>query len=223
MSLSFPNLVLPSAGLGWAFAKRSKYSTIVQTPQSMRRPAVATLQKGVIYELELSFNGLCNQGTTFSDDAAYIQEFYEANRGGYGWFTFDPSQYNLSKMSVTQDSTKLSNGFFGTGDGVTTAFPLWRSTSALGSGLVTLCEMIQNVTLLAGVYQGGTLVASSGYTLSSFPAVVTFTAAPPNGVALTWSGNYSYLCRFSEDTLDMDELLYQLWELKSLKLETVNL
>jgi len=69
MSLSFPNLVLPNAGLGWNFAKRSKFSTIVQTPQSMRHPASATLQTSVIYELELTFNGLCNVGTSYADDA----------------------------------------------------------------------------------------------------------------------------------------------------------
>ena len=223
MSLSFPNLVLPSAGLGWNFARRSKYSTIVQTPQSMRRPAPATLQKGVIYELELSFNGLANVGSTYSDDAAYIQEFYEACRGGYGYFTFDPSQYDLANMSLVSDTTKLSNGFFAIADGVTTAFPLWRSTSALGGGLVTYCEMIQLVTAMTGVYSNGALVPSANYTLTNFPSVVTFTTPPANGQVLTWAGSYAYLCKFAEDVLDMNELLYQLWELGSLKLQTVNL
>jgi|GEM_PF-6547888 len=223
MSLSFPNLVLPSAGLGWNFAKRSQFSTILQMPQSQRRPASATLQAGVVYELELTFNGLANVGTSYSDDAAYLQEFYEANRGGYGYFTFDPSQYHLANMSVVEDTTKLSNGFFGIGDGVTTVFPLWRSTSAFGGGNVTLCEMIQNVTLMGGVYNNGALVASSGYTLSNFPAEITFDAAPASGAVLSWAGDYSYLCRFADDVLDMNELLYQLWELSSLKLQTVNL
>lgn len=222
MGASFPNLVLPVC-LTWNFAKRSKFSTIVQTPQSMRHPASATLQKSVIYELELAYEFLKNDGLTYDDDVAYIVEFYEACRGGYGWFTFDPSQYKLANMSVVADTTKLSNGFFGTGDGVTTTFPLWRSTSALGGGLTTPCEMIQNVTLLGGVYQNGVLLAPSGYTLANFPAQVTFTTAPGAGVVLSWAGNYSYLCRFSEDLLDMDELVYQLWELKSLKLDTINL
>ena len=68
----------------------------------MRHPASATLQTSVIYELELSFNGLCNQGTAYADDAQYLQDFYEACRGGYGWFLFDPSQYSLANMSVAQ-------------------------------------------------------------------------------------------------------------------------
>jgi hypothetical protein len=233
MSLSFPNLVLPSAGLGWQFAKRSKYSTTVQTPKSMRHPASATLQTSVIYELELSFNGLCNQGTAYADDAQYIQDFYEACRGGYGWFLFDPSQYSLANMSVAQvpatGAIPQCNGFFAVGDGVTTSFPLWRSGIPFGATTLTLLELIQNITLLVGIYANGTVVSGSAYTVASLTAPpqggawVTFNTAPAAGVVLSWAGNYSYLCKFDEDLLDMNELLYQLWELESLKLETINL
>lgn len=222
MSLSFPNLALPTC-VAWDFAKRSKYSTILQTPQSQRHPAAATLQKGVIYELELSYEFLKNKGLTYSDDMAYIEDFFEACRGGYGWFTFDPSQLNLCSMSVVEDPTKLRNGFFGIGDGSTKTFPLWRSTSALGNSTATCCELIQKVTLLGGVYQNGVVIPSAGYSLANFPAQITFTAAPPTGTVLTWAGTYSYLCKFSEDLLDLNEFLYQFWELKSLKLDTINL
>ncbi len=233
MSLSFPNLVLPSAGLGWNFARRSKFSTIVQTPQSMHHPAVATLQKGVIYELELAFNGVANQGTTYADDAQYIQDFFEANRGGYGWFLFDPSQYHLANMTVAQipatGAYPQRNGYFATGDGATTSFPLWRSGTALSATTLTRLELIQNVTLLTGIYSNGVAVPTADYTVTSLGAPpqggawVTFTTAPASGVILSWAGNYSYLCRFGDDVLDMTELLYQLWDLKSLKLETINL
>jgi hypothetical protein len=222
MSLSFPNFVLPTC-VAWNFVKRSQFSTIVQRPQTMRRPASATMQQSVIYELEMTFEFLKNKGLSYDDDMAYVQCFYEACRGAFGWFTFDPSQYKLDVMSVVQDTTKLRNGFFAIGDGVTTTFPLWRSTSALGGGNVTLCELIQNVTLLGGIYMNGSLVPPTGYTLSNFPAQVAFTAPPPPGVSLVWGGNYSYLCKFAEDTLEPEEFAYQFWELKSLKLETINL
>ena len=228
MTLTFPNLALPSC-VGWNFAKRSKFSTTLQTPQSMRHPASATLQASVIYELELSYEFLKNKGITYADDVAYLQAFYEACRGGFGWFTFDPSQYSLDTMAVVQDTTKLRNGFFAVGDGVTTSFPLWRSTSALGSGTVTPVELIQNVTLLAGIYSNGGLVFRAAYTQTNLGAPpqggawVTFNTAPALGTVLSWAGNYSYLCRFAEDLLDLNEFMYQLWELKSLKLETINL
>lgn len=228
MSLSFPNLVLPTC-VGWNFAKRSKFSTILQTPQSMRHPASATLQSSVIYELELTYEFLKNGPNTFTDDPSYLQSFFEACRGSYGWFTFDPSVNNLDTMSVVEGSTANRNGFFAIGDGVTKSFPLWRSTGVFGGGLVTQCELIQNVTSLVGIFSGVTLITPSAYTLANLGAPpqggawVTFTTAPTDGAVLSWAGNYSYLCRFSEDLLDMNEFMYQLWELKSLKLETINL
>lgn len=228
MSLTFPNLVLPTC-VGWDFAKRSKFSTILQTPQSMRHPAASTLQTGVIYELELTYEFLKVGANSFAGDVSYLQSFYEACKGAYGWFTFDPSVNNLDTMSVVQGSTANRNGFFAIGDGVTTAFQLWRSSGVLGGAIATKCELIQNVTSLAGIYNGINLVSPSSYTLSNLGAPpqggawVTFATPPAAGSVLSWAGNYSYLCHFSEDTLDMNEFMYQLWELKSLKLETINL
>lgn len=220
MSLSFPSLVLPK-GLGWNFIKAPKFMTEDQIPQSLRHPASYSLQQSVLYDLELNFNYLKNRGVTFTDDANYLMNFYEACRGRLQWFTLDPNQFNLAAMSVTQDYSQLVNGFSGLTDGVTTAFPLWRSTTALGAGNVTLCEAIQNVTGLYGVYLNGVLQSTSAYTLTNFPATITFTSAPAASLNLAWAGTYSYLCRFAADVLSFNEFMYQLWELKSCKLETV--
>lgn len=220
MSLSFPTLSLPTC-LTWNYGKHSKYQTTTNYPQSLRHPASSTLQKSVIYELELTYDFLGNAGRTYSDDLAYVQEFYEGCRGSYGWFLFNPSQYKLEPMVITSDVTKLRNGYFGTGDGSTTVFPLWRSTSALGLSTPTPCELIQQVTNLGGIYVNGTLLAGSQYTLSNLPAQIAFATPPASGAVLSWAGNYAYLCKFSEDVLEIDEFMYQLWELKSLKLETI--
>ncbi len=228
MSLSFPNLVLPN-NAGWSYTHRSLFSTILQRAKSQRHPASATLQQSVVYGIDLTYEFLANAGLSYADDMAYVQGFYEACKGGFGWFTWDPSVLGsaagkLYNMSVAQVPTAapypLRNGFFAVADGVTKTFPLWRSTSVFGSGTLQQLEMIQNVTLLGGIYENGVLI-SSGYTLANFPAQITFTAAPPLGTVLSWAGNYSYLCRFAEDTLELEEFMYQLWELKSLKLETI--
>lgn len=232
MPLSFPSLALPAC-VAWNFAKRSKFSSTRQTPQSMRHPAAATLQTGVIYELELAYEFLKNVGRSYADDMQYVQDFYEGCRGGYGWFTFDPSQLSLTNMSVAQVPASggypQRNGFFAVGDGVTTAFQLWRSGISFGATTLTPLEMIQNVTLLGGIYANGVVVPGANYALTNLGAPpqggawVTFTTAPASGAVLSWSGNYSYLCRFADDVLDVNEFMYQFWELKSLKLETVNL
>jgi hypothetical protein len=219
--MSYPILTLP-IGLSFEYKKTAKFNNIKQTPQSGRHPAVATLQQGTLFDFDLNWNYLKNNGVTTSDDQQYLQEFYEAIGGGFQLFLFDPSQNNLENLSVTQDYTQLKSGFFGVADGAST-FPLWRATSALGGGSVTLVERIQNVSAMAGVYINGSLVPSSEYTLTNFPSAVTFTTPPAIGATLAWAGSYNYLCQFGEDTVDFEGFMFQLWELKSLRLESVNL
>jgi hypothetical protein len=220
--VSYPILTLPK-GLGWNFKTSQLFTTTRQKPQSGRGPVAATLQQGVLYEFELVCNYLKVAGVTTANDFAYLKNFYEAMRGAWGRFVFDPSQANLSNLTLSADYTQLENGFSGIGDGVTTVFPLWRSTSALGGGNVTLLERIQNVSTLIGVYVNNVLQSSGAYTLTNFPASITFTTAPATGYPVCWSGNYNYLCSFAEDTNDLNEFMWQLYELKSLRLETVNL
>jgi hypothetical protein len=122
-------------------------------------------------------------------------------------------------MSVSGTVTSQRNGFIGYGDGSTTVFPLWRSTTALGASTVTRLELIQYVTQMNAVYFNGE--ATTGYTLSNYPAEITFTSAPLSGEVISWDGSYAYLCHFAEDSVDFNEFMYDLWELKSLKMETV--
>jgi hypothetical protein len=220
--MSYPLITLPK-GVTFKYTKTPKFNNIKQTPQSGRHPAAATLQQGTLFDFDINWNYLKNNGVTTSNDQQYLQEFYEAIGGGFQFFSFDPSQYNLENLTVTHDFTQLKNGFFGTGNGVQTVFPLWRSTSALGGGNVNLLERIQNVTSMAGIYVNGTLISSGLYTLANFPATVTFTTAPAVNATLAWAGSYNYLCQFAEDTQDFDEFMFQLWSLKSLKLESVAL
>ena len=220
--MSYPILTLPK-GVTFKYMKSPKFNNIKQTPQSGRHPAAATLQQGTIFEFDINWNYLKNNGVTTSDDQQYLQEFFEAIGGGFQFFQFNPSTYNLENLTVTQDFTQLKNGFFGIGDGVSTIFPLWRSTSALGGGNVNLIERIQNITALGGIYVNGSLLPGADYSLANYPSVVTFTSAPAAAATLAWAGSYDYLCQFAEDMADFEEFMFQLWKLNSLKLESVNL
>lgn len=216
MSFVPPLIALPK-GLGWSYTLSPKFSTISQVPQSGRHPAQATLQESTIFELELTFDYLQLAGYQ------YLKEFYEAMRGSYGFFLFDPSQFDLDTLAVTEDITQPSNGFIGQGDGTTKVFAMWRSSSVLGGGTVTQLERIQNITLLTGVFLNGVLQATSSYTQANLPSQITFTTAPAAGANISWAGNYSYLVHFSEDTADFEEFMFQIYKMKSLKLETINL
>jgi hypothetical protein len=76
-----------------------------------------------------------------------------------------------------------------TGDGTSTIFQLARP---IGQAV----DVLQQVTGVH-VFVAGTEVAAT----VSDSGVVTFAAAPANGAVLTWSGNFRYLCQFTEDTL----------------------
>jgi hypothetical protein len=219
---AYPTLILPQ-GITWKYKKSPKFNVIRQDAHSARHPAVATLQYGVIYEFELNWSYLKVKGVTTQNDIRYMQEFYEAMRGSYGLFTFDPGSRNLDDMLVFGDTTQLSNGGSGKTDGVNTTFQLWRSTNIMGGGIYTLCERIQNVTGLYGVTLAGAVQPTNTYVLENFPAQIQFNHVPPAGQDLSWWGTYSYLCQFADDTQDFDEFLYQLWNLDSLKLESIQL
>lgn len=385
--MSYPLITIP-AGVSWDYNVSPKFSTIMQTPQSGRHPATATLQDSTIFDIELTFDYLTE--TSYQ----YLKSFYEAMRGSYGWFLFDPSQLNLATTALTNDLTQLNNGFSGVvpamnyltystdmtqlpwnkafsgttgptyqnpatgpngipnsaqfwswpavpntgGDysalvqsvttglptvlgntftfsvwlytspsaatfdvkisnagntegnttvvtmtpgvwtqvsvshtftGSTTGlevwilypnnspainfigiynpqleaggmvgpaclttttptlgqtvFPLWRSSAVFNAETVTLLERIQNVTSFVSLYLNGSVVSGSLYTQTNFPAEATFHFPPSAGLNLSWSGNYCYLVHFSDDTADFNEFMYQLYKLKTLKMETVNL
>ena len=219
--MSYPSIILP-LGLNFEYKKTPKFNNIKQTPQSGRHPAVATLQSGTLFEFEVNFNYLKQNGVTTANDLQYVQEFYEAMGGGFQLFEFDPMTYNLEDTTVTHDYTQLKSGFFGLADGVNTVYPLWRSTNVFGGGIATLVERIQIVTAVTGVYVNN--VPVSGYTITdTAPATITFSSPPTAGATMAWEGRYAYLCQFAEDTQDFEEFSFQLWQLKSLRLESVNL
>jgi Conserved hypothetical protein 2217 (DUF2460) len=64
-------------------------------------------------------------------------------------------------------------------------------------------------------FAGGSADASGG--------VVAVAPAPGDGVDLTWTGSYRWLCRFPEDTLAVNEFMFQLYELKQFKFGTIRL
>lgn len=225
--MTYSPIILPN-GVSWSYRKTPKFQTTVQTPRSGRGQVRYTAQVSPIWEWELTWNYLkeagitSGRGLTTANDFSWLQDFYLSQQGAFGAFVFDPSQYNFERLSVTGDTTQLNNGFFATGDGSTTVFNLWRS-STLASGIISRLEMIQNVSLLTGIYSNGTLVSPSAYTLTNFPATVTFTSAPASGTVLSWAGSFNYLAHFADDSIDVEEFMYQLWSLKSLKLELVQL
>ena len=59
--------------------------------------------------------------------------------------------------------------------------------------------------------------------MSQYPLQVTFTSAPAAGQALSWSGNFAYVAKFAEDSMDFNQFMQNLWDLQSCKIEQVPL
>jgi hypothetical protein len=53
--------------------------------------------------------------------------------------------------------------------------------------------------------------------------IVTISSAPAVSTALTWTGAYTWLCRFDADTLDFSNFMYLFWELKKCSFTTIRL
>ena len=100
----------------------------------------------------------------------------------------------------------------GTGDGTRTQWQLVRSFGGHAEPVLGIAELPQ-VSVAGAVQNSGVTVSSEG--------LVSFTAAPPVGALLTWSGNFYWRCRFLKDGADFSEFLSRWHELRGLSFTTI--
>jgi uncharacterized protein (TIGR02217 family) len=154
-----------------------------------------------IYTYSLTYEVL-RQGAAFLEWQALFG-FYNARGGAFDSFLLDdPNDDTVTAMN------------FGTGDGVTTTFQLGRSLGGF-------FEPIYNTHSTPLIYKGGVLqTVVTDYTISS-SGLVTFVVAPAAAAALTWTGTYYWRVRFSDDSIDFENIMYQFWAAKKVDLVTV--
>jgi len=196
-SAIFP--VLP--GLQFDVVKQPMFNTKIQRSVNGKEYRAAFMQYP-LYTFTFAYD-LLRTAASFSE----LQElvgFFNARQGSYDNFLFlDPV-----------DST-VSSQQFGTGDGNTTTFQLARTYGYAG---FTADDVVQNPGTNA-VYDNGNAVTygagAGNYTMGS-TGIVTFGTAPVAGHTLTWTGSFYYRCRFVEDTLDFNNFMSGMWDLKQL-------
>ena len=106
---------------------------------------------------------------------------------------------------LDRNDFSVTGNQFGTGDGTTTSFQAMRTTTIGG---LSFAEPVRGFNGAPTVYVNGT--ATTAFTVNAL-GVITFTSAPAVGAALTWSGQFFYLCRFVNDTLDLKQMMKGLW------------
>jgi hypothetical protein len=221
---------------------------VTQNPVSNARPVSFSVSTLPSWAWDLNWEFLRDQGlwpetgsmasgvnssSLLKPDLFALQDFYLAMNGANGRFVYDPAAnvIPLEDTYVTETiAGTLVNGYSGTTDGVSFVFQLYRTSKVTGTLVpVEAIDALSAMSMGIGspnpfaLYLNGTLVNPSLYALSQYPLQVTFTTAPAAGQALCWSGNFAYVTKFAEDSLDFNQFVQNLYELQSCKIEQVPL
>lgn len=125
-------------------------------------------------------------------------------RGNVFLFT-DPDDYTVTGQSL------------GTGDGATVAFQLQRTLGGFA-------EPILAPNTVSAVKVSSVALGSSQWSVSSYgssaPGIVTLSTAPASSAPVTADFTYYFPCRFSDDKMDFNKFMYQMWEAKKVTFYT---
>jgi uncharacterized protein (TIGR02217 family) len=197
------NAIFPQfSGLKMERTKTPEWKTAIH--QSVNgKESRAAFMSYPLWNFQLSYEVL-------RSDMAYNEinqliSFFNERQGSYDTFLYNDPYDNA-----------VTNQVFGVGNGSALSFQLVRNQ-------YNYIEPIQNVQGTPTIKKNGTtLIVASDYTISSI-GVVTFTVAPLLGDVLTWTGQFYFRVRFTEDTQDYDQFMYNLWEMKKISLRSIKL
>ena len=192
---SFPTLQT----LAWSAHVRPRFASAIAehvSGRESRRPARAQ----ALYDVELTYDVLR------ADARAELQSiagFYAGASGQGGAFWVSPPGLAFATGQP-----------LGTGDGVTTLFPLKRSIGGYG-------EPVQATSGISAVYLDGVAESVSWSVSAGFYPAIVFTAPPAAGVSVKADFSILWLCRFATDVADYENFMALLWRWQSVKLQTV--
>lgn len=194
-SAVFPTFV----GLKWSSKKTPGFSTKMQKSIGGKELRAAFYSYPE-WSFELSYE-LLRDGQGFTELKDLVG-FFLARQGSFDSFYYrEPSD------------NSVTNQVFGVGDGVKSSFQLVRTYG----GYV---EPIFALNGSPSIYDNGSLVSPSLYTITN--GVVTLTSgAYASGRTLTWTGQFYYVVRFKQDTLQFGQFLKDLWDAQRVELVSV--
>jgi uncharacterized protein (TIGR02217 family) len=204
------NLVFPVLrGLGWSVFRRPTFEGVtVKRSRNAKRTSVI-YQTSPVWDYELTYpdylNDVAPNGANPYTDKKTIEGFYLLAGGPWDtWLFQDP-----------EDNTYTAQTMIGTADGVNKVFQVARLWGGFN-------EPIQNINAGTLVVKdnGVTKTLTTDYTVSS-TGVVTFVVAPIAGHAITADFAFKFRCEFMDNNLNMEEFMYQLWTLDSVKFRTI--
>jgi hypothetical protein len=206
----FSSLLAPAgnfpilAGMGWPRHKKPNLNTIVAQHPSARDVRVP-LWTYPLWDFEVLFNGLDGQspgrGAMGSKSFQTLFNFFMSLGGQWAQFLYvDPDDFDAVGQPL------------GIGDGATTNFVMTHTIGAL-------IEPVGWATSVSAVYLNGTALGS-GYRIVT-PNTLALTSAPGVGVAVTADFLYAFVCRLTDDSVDFEQFMSNIWSVKSLKFRSV--
>ena len=191
MALStFP--LLPT--LGWPEKRAPQFQTARLQSMSGKR---TTLPQQTIprWSWGLSYGGL--RSAAFGNGAVYSEL-----ETLLGFFNLRSADGMCFLYSDSEDSIATAQAF-GTGDGVSIQFQLYRSYGGFAEPIYapTFTDL-----KVAGTPQ------TPGVDYLESLGLITFAVAPPLGASLTWDGTFQFLCRFDQDSFPLNRVMVGLYE-----------
>jgi hypothetical protein len=226
---NFPQL----RGLGWPVNKKPYFSTIQSKSvggQEVRIPNYPY----PLEEFELPINHL-HANSQLAPNLADFQQlwaFYVAGLGPWDSFLYWDQTDNFTVTNALYESLGTIGGLpagygwnvIGTGDGVTTAFQLYRN---LGGALQPVFA-VNGITAslnppitspFVKVYDNNSPVIG-GWTVSA-AGMLTFSSPPAAGHSIAADFGYFKRCVFADDNLSFENFMSSLLRVKSVRLRQV--
>jgi uncharacterized protein (TIGR02217 family) len=205
MTAIFP--VLP--GLAWSVTKAPRFATRIQRAVNGRELRILD-QPYPIWTWTLTYSllrdkwdarGAGGLGAGY-DELRTMAGFFLQQQGAFQPFLFDdPTDDTVTAQPI------------GTGNSSASVFQLVRSMG--GSA-----EPMTAPNTVSTIYFDGVRQAAAGYAVDPASGLVTFTTPPPAGQLITADFTYRFRVRFSDDTAEFENFMYQLWQLKQIKLQS---
>jgi uncharacterized protein (TIGR02217 family) len=184
-------------GLAFPVDRKPASATVLQKTSSGKKSALQ-LYTFPEYQYTLDIEVL-RQFASFTEWATFVG-FVNSLQGQGNVFYFDDP-----------DDDSVADQATGTGDGTTTAFQLVRTIGGFA-------EPIQSINGTPTIMLDGTPTAA--FTLGN-TGIVTFASAPGAGVAITWTGNYYWLCRLdADDAVKFSKFASGRWSVKQISFTT---
>jgi uncharacterized protein (TIGR02217 family) len=191
----------------WPIKKTPRFSTIEQMSSSGRGPLYISQYQWNLWDFEYTLGYLPGDATGTATVYQQVTNFFMAVQGRGAAFLFlDPYDHSVTNQNI------------GTGDGTTTEFAMYRTLLTSGGA----ADLIQNFVSAPTIYVDSVAkTVTTDYSIDPY-GQLTFVTAPASGKAITWTGEFYFLCRFSKDSFDdMEEQMYQIWGIKTFKFSSV--